>query len=103
MVQQYILALAVVTVSVSVSVSVGVSVTGQRACLYVLVLALCRGAFCVGDVTTGPNQQSFLNIELISEKTEAYWLQSIRELKRDFPDQVGDLMVLCVCACCVCV
>lgn len=31
---------------------------------------------------------SFLNIELISEKTAAYWLQAIRELKRDFPEQV---------------
>ena len=29
-----------------------------------------------------------MNIELISEKTEEYWLQSIRELTRDFPDQV---------------
>jgi hypothetical protein len=31
---------------------------------------------------------SFLNIELISEKTAAYWLLAIRELKRDFPNQV---------------
>ena len=41
-----------------------------------------------GDWNYGPNQASFLNIELISEKTEQYWLQSIRELKRDFPDQI---------------
>jgi len=41
-----------------------------------------------GDSRFGPNQGSFLNIELISEKTEQYWIQSIRELKRDFPDQV---------------
>ena len=43
-----------------------------------------------GDWNYGPNQASFLNIELISEKTEQYWLQSIRELKRDFPDQILD-------------
>ena len=27
----------------------------------------------------GPGQGSFLNIELISEKTAAYWLQSVSE------------------------
>eukprot|EP00471_Norrisiella_sphaerica_P012853 CAMPEP_0184502946 /NCGR_PEP_ID=MMETSP0113_2-20130426/51579_1 /TAXON_ID=91329 /ORGANISM="Norrisiella sphaerica, Strain BC52" /LENGTH=979 /DNA_ID=CAMNT_0026892321 /DNA_START=73 /DNA_END=3009 /DNA_ORIENTATION=- len=32
----------------------------------------------------GPGQGSFLNIELISEKSQAYWEQSIRELKADF-------------------
>ncbi len=37
----------------------------------------------------GPGQSSFLNIELISEKTAAYWLQSVSELKRDFPSKVG--------------
>ena len=36
----------------------------------------------------GPGQGSFLNIELISEKTAAYWCQSISELKRDFKEQV---------------
>ena len=36
----------------------------------------------------GPGQGSFLNIELISEKTCAYWCKSIRELKADFPDRV---------------
>lgn len=36
----------------------------------------------------GPHQQSFLNIELISEKTAAYWCRSIRELKQDFPKQI---------------
>ena len=36
----------------------------------------------------GPGQSSFLNIELISEKTAAYWLQSVSELKRDFPSKV---------------
>ncbi|KAF4789599.1 Dihydropyrimidine dehydrogenase [NADP(+)] [Turdus rufiventris] len=33
----------------------------------------------------GPGQGSFLNIELISEKTAAYWCKSITELKADFP------------------
>uniref|UniRef100_A0A3P8X944 Dihydropyrimidine dehydrogenase [NADP(+)] n=1 Tax=Esox lucius TaxID=8010 RepID=A0A3P8X944_ESOLU len=36
----------------------------------------------------GPGQSSFLNIELISEKTAAYWCQSVTELKADFPDNV---------------
>ena len=36
----------------------------------------------------GPGQGSFLNIELISEKTCAYWLRCISELKKDFPDRV---------------
>ena len=37
----------------------------------------------------GPGQGSFLNIELISEKTAAYWLQSVSELKKDFPNKVS--------------
>ena len=36
----------------------------------------------------GPGQGSFLNIELISEKSAAYWEQSIRELKRDHPKNI---------------
>lgn len=36
----------------------------------------------------GPNQGSFLNIELITEKTAAYWIQGIQELKRDHPNKV---------------
>jgi hypothetical protein len=36
----------------------------------------------------GPGQGSFLNIELISEKTCAYWCRSITELKTDFPHHV---------------
>lgn len=36
----------------------------------------------------GPQHTAFLNIELISEKTAAYWLNSITELKRDFPKHV---------------
>ena len=38
----------------------------------------------------GPGQGSFLNIELISEKTAAYWCQSVTELKADFPNHVSD-------------
>jgi dihydropyrimidine dehydrogenase (NADP+) len=36
----------------------------------------------------GPGQGSFLNIELISEKTAEYWLTCITELKRDFPTKI---------------
>jgi len=36
----------------------------------------------------GPGQGAFLNIELISEKTAAYWCQGVRELKKDFPEHV---------------
>ena len=35
-----------------------------------------------------------MNIELISEKTAAYWLQSVSELKRDFPQKVGVPVVI---------
>ena len=38
-----------------------------------------------GGFMYGPDQSGFCNIELISEKTAAYWIQSIKELKRDFP------------------
>mmetsp|Transcript_20053 Transcript_20053/g.32608 ORF Transcript_20053/g.32608 Transcript_20053/m.32608 type:complete len:1074 (-) Transcript_20053:234-3455(-) len=40
----------------------------------------------------GPGQGSFLNIELISEKSQAYWEQSIRELKADFPKEKNVLI-----------
>lgn len=43
----------------------------------------------------GPGQGSFLNIELISEKCEAYWCQSIKELKRDFPTKVVVASIMC--------
>ena len=33
-------------------------------------------------------QEGFINIELVSEKTPAYWCHGIRELKRRFPDRV---------------
>lgn len=36
----------------------------------------------------GPEQGSFLNIELISEKSATYWCMSVMELKRDFPEKV---------------
>lgn len=37
----------------------------------------------------GPGQGAFLNIELISEKTAAYWCRSVTEIKKDFPDKVS--------------
>lgn len=42
----------------------------------------------------GPGMGSFLNIELISEKTAAYWCQSVAELKKDFPKNVKDKLCL---------
>uniref|UniRef100_A0A131Y3Y0 Dihydropyrimidine dehydrogenase [NADP(+)] n=1 Tax=Ixodes ricinus TaxID=34613 RepID=A0A131Y3Y0_IXORI len=45
--------------------------------------------------TYGPNLGSFLNIELISEKTAAYWCGSISELKKDFPDHVVIASIMC--------
>eukprot|EP00811_Abedinium_folium_P023330 NODE_3288_length_2059_cov_8.715321.p1 GENE.NODE_3288_length_2059_cov_8.715321~~NODE_3288_length_2059_cov_8.715321.p1 ORF type:complete len:590 (+),score=193.30 NODE_3288_length_2059_cov_8.715321:137-1771(+) len=35
----------------------------------------------------GPNQRGFINIELVTEKTAAYWVKSIVELRADFPDR----------------
>lgn len=43
----------------------------------------------------GPGQGAFLNIELISEKTTAYWLQSITELKSDFPKHILIASIMC--------
>uniref|UniRef100_A0A914BUW6 Dihydropyrimidine dehydrogenase [NADP(+)] n=2 Tax=Acrobeloides nanus TaxID=290746 RepID=A0A914BUW6_9BILA len=43
----------------------------------------------------GPNQGSFLNIELISEKTAEYWLECIKELKRDFPTKIVISSIMC--------
>ncbi|XP_031556809.1 dihydropyrimidine dehydrogenase [NADP(+)]-like [Actinia tenebrosa] len=43
----------------------------------------------------GPGQGSFLNIELISEKTAAYWCRSITELKKDFKDQILIASIMC--------
>ena len=43
----------------------------------------------------GPGQGAFLNIELISEKTAAYWVQGVQELKRDFPKHVVIASIMC--------
>lgn len=43
----------------------------------------------------GPGQGSFLNIELISEKSTAYWCRSITELKRDFPHRILIASIMC--------
>ncbi|KAM9008251.1 dihydropyrimidine dehydrogenase [NADP(+)] isoform 2-T2 [Ara ararauna] len=43
----------------------------------------------------GPGQSSFLNIELISEKTAAYWCKSIAELKADFPNRILIASIMC--------
>ncbi|EGT30102.1 CBN-DPYD-1 protein [Caenorhabditis brenneri] len=43
----------------------------------------------------GPNQGSFMNIELISEKSCEYWLQCIRELKRDHPTKIVVASIMC--------
>ncbi|KZC14706.1 Dihydropyrimidine dehydrogenase [NADP(+)], partial [Dufourea novaeangliae] len=43
----------------------------------------------------GPEQGSFLNIELISEKSEAYWCQSVTELKKDFPTKIIIASIMC--------
>ena len=45
----------------------------------------------------GPGQSSFLNIELITEKTAAYWLQSVNELKKDFPNKVQLTIEMIAC------
>ncbi|KAJ8957488.1 hypothetical protein NQ318_020514 [Aromia moschata] len=43
----------------------------------------------------GPQQGSFLNIELISEKCTDYWLTGIKELKKDFPTKVIIASIMC--------
>ncbi|XP_048018257.1 dihydropyrimidine dehydrogenase [NADP(+)] isoform X2 [Megalobrama amblycephala] len=43
----------------------------------------------------GPGQGSFLNIELISEKTAAYWCTSVAELKADFPKNIIIASIMC--------
>ena len=43
----------------------------------------------------GPGQGAFLNIELISEKTAAYWVQGVQELKKDFPKHVIIASIMC--------
>jgi dihydropyrimidine dehydrogenase (NADP+) len=36
----------------------------------------------------GPHQSAFLNIDLITEKSANYWIRTIKNLKRDFPDRI---------------
>ncbi|XP_077981130.1 dihydropyrimidine dehydrogenase [NADP(+)]-like [Glandiceps talaboti] len=43
----------------------------------------------------GPGQGAFLNIELISEKTAAYWCRSVKELKADFPTKIIIASIMC--------
>lgn len=43
----------------------------------------------------GPGQGSFLNIELISEKSCQYWLSSIRELKKVYPKKIVIASIMC--------
>lgn len=43
----------------------------------------------------GPGQSSFLNIELISEKSCKYWLASIRELKKAHPTKIVIASIMC--------
>lgn len=43
----------------------------------------------------GPGQGSFLNIELISEKSCQYWLSSIRELKKAYPKKIVIGSIMC--------
>eukprot|EP00124_Ichthyophonus_hoferi_P001007 Ihof_evm2s45 gene=Ihof_evmTU2s45 len=76
---------------------------------FIVTKTFCLDVDCVSNVsprivrgttsgnTYGPGQGSFLNIELISEKTAAYWLKGIRELKRDFPEKVVVASIMCTC------
>jgi dihydropyrimidine dehydrogenase (NADP+) len=43
----------------------------------------------------GPNQGAYLNIELISEKTAAYWCKAVEELKQDFPKHIVIASIMC--------
>eukprot|EP00658_Telonema_sp_P-2_P035967 TRINITY_DN26089_c0_g1_i7.p1 TRINITY_DN26089_c0_g1~~TRINITY_DN26089_c0_g1_i7.p1 ORF type:complete len:611 (+),score=210.35 TRINITY_DN26089_c0_g1_i7:187-2019(+) len=43
----------------------------------------------------GPHQSSFMNIELISEKSAAYWVSTIRQLKKDHPDRILIASIMC--------
>lgn len=43
----------------------------------------------------GPNLGSFLNIELISEKTCRYWLKTISEIKEDFKENILIASIMC--------
>lgn len=43
----------------------------------------------------GPHQGSFLNIELISEKSAAYWISTVRQLKKDYPKNILIASIMC--------
>lgn len=43
----------------------------------------------------GPGVGSFLNIELISEKTVKYWYDAIVQLKKDFPKKIVIASIMC--------
>lgn len=43
----------------------------------------------------GPGQSSYLNIELISEKSCQYWLSSIKELKKIHPNKIVIASIMC--------
>jgi len=43
----------------------------------------------------GPGQGAYLNVELVSEKTCAYWCKSVTELKRDFPEKIVIASIMC--------
>jgi dihydropyrimidine dehydrogenase (NADP+) len=45
--------------------------------------------------TYGPHQSSFLNIEVISEKSMSYWLTGIRQLKKDYPAHIVIASIMC--------
>jgi len=36
----------------------------------------------------GPHQNGFVNVELVTEKSAAYWVKAMHELKQDFPSKV---------------
>eukprot|EP01062_Namystynia_karyoxenos_P077473 TRINITY_DN7809_c0_g1_i1.p1 TRINITY_DN7809_c0_g1~~TRINITY_DN7809_c0_g1_i1.p1 ORF type:complete len:1099 (+),score=356.14 TRINITY_DN7809_c0_g1_i1:120-3299(+) len=50
---------------------------------------------CTSGPIYGPHQGSFLNIELISEKSAAYWCSGIRQLKADYPKHIVIASIMC--------
>eukprot|EP00755_Sulcionema_specki_P005421 Sspe_Gene.32720::Locus_16027_Transcript_1_1_Confidence_1.000_Length_3250::g.32720::m.32720/K00207/DPYD; dihydropyrimidine dehydrogenase (NADP+) len=50
---------------------------------------------CASGPNLGPHQSSFLNIELISEKSAAYWCSGIRQLKKDYPKHIVIASIMC--------
>eukprot|EP01065_Artemidia_motanka_P041297 TRINITY_DN5330_c2_g2_i1.p1 TRINITY_DN5330_c2_g2~~TRINITY_DN5330_c2_g2_i1.p1 ORF type:complete len:1049 (+),score=337.60 TRINITY_DN5330_c2_g2_i1:92-3238(+) len=50
---------------------------------------------CTTGPHYGPHQGSFLNIELISEKSAAYWCSGIRQLKKDYPRNIVIASIMC--------